>query len=247
MDTGCGMDTQTLSRIFEPFFTTRKWERHWAGTRDCLWHRQTAPGLDRGGQPPRRGHTFKVFFPVVDAKVEADPEHADETPAGGGGGETLLLVEDEPLLRELISDILKQHEFQVLAASSGVEALKVWDGHNGRIDLLLTDMVMPDGVNGKELARQLREREPGLKVILTSGYSPDSLGQNAGADGTVFLAKPYLPLQLVSCVRNTLDGVGNRAGDVAVVRQLVLPRFRTPRSPWRPGRWRIIDRLLIRR
>ena len=210
-DTGCGMDSQTLSRIFEPFFTTKGVGKGTGlGLATVYGIVKQHRGWIEVDSRPGVGTTFKVFFPVVEAKVEADADRVDETPVAGGGGEILLLVEDEPLLRELACEILQQHEYQVLAASSGVEALKVWDEHKGQIDLVFTDMVMPEGVNGKELARQLRERKPGLKVIITSGYSPDILGQNSGGDGTVFLAKPYLPLQLVNCVRKTLDGVDRR-------------------------------------
>ena len=124
-----------------------------------------------------------------------------------GRKETILLVEDEPMLRELAKIILNDYKYHVLEAATGVEALKVWHEHHGQVDLLLTDMVMPEGMTGRELAVQLKKRKPDLKVIYTSGYSPDSGGRDIGQTDTVFLAKPYLPPQLARMVRLSLDSM----------------------------------------
>ena len=97
-----------------------------------------------------------------------------------GGNETIMVVEDEPVLREMVCEILKQYDYQVIEAGSGVEALRVWDEFDGRVDLLLTDMVMPEGMTGRELAVQLKKRKPELKVIYSSGYSPVSNGRDIG-------------------------------------------------------------------
>ena len=102
-------------------------------------------------------------------------------------------------------NVLQGYHYRVLAASSGVEALRVWDEHNGRVDLLLTDMIMPGGMTGNDLAAKLRKQKPGLKVIYTSGYSSELMGKDSGANDTTFLAKPYLPLQLAQAVRKCLD------------------------------------------
>ena len=101
--------------------------------------------------------------------------------------------------------ILKDYDYQVLEASTGVEALKVWDEHNGKIDLLLTDMVMPEGMTGRELAEELKMRKPSLKVIYTSGYSSEVMGQDLGLRDIKFLQKPYPPPQLAQTVRECLD------------------------------------------
>ncbi len=115
--------------------------------------------------------------------------------------ETILLVEDEPLLRNLVGRILDEWQYHVLEASSGPEARKVWDQHQGKIDLLLTDIVMPGGMTGHDLAAEFRRRKPKVKVILTSGYGSD----DAGCDGALFLAKPYLPAQLAQTIRRCLE------------------------------------------
>jgi CheY-like chemotaxis protein len=98
----------------------------------------------------------------------------------------------------------------VLEAGSGAEALRVWDEFNGTIDLLLTDMVMPGGMTGRELAAQFKKRNPGLKVIYSSGYSPETLGRDFGQGDAFFLPKPYLPPQLARTIRQCLDGAGKR-------------------------------------
>ena len=128
----------------------------------------------------------------------------------------ILVVEDEPVLRELVCEVLQQYEYRVLQAGSGLEALRIWDEFNGEIDLVLTDMVMPEGLTGRELAAQLRQRKPALKVIYSSGYSPETMDRDFGHTDTVFLSKPYLPPQLARAVRQCLDGVRKRAREMAV-------------------------------
>ena len=109
------------------------------------------------------------------------------------------------MLRELVREVLGQYEYSVIEAGSGIEALKAWDEHDGQIDLLLTDMVMPDGMTGSEVAAQLRKRKPELKVIFTSGYSAEVMGKDFSQSDIAFLAKPYLPPQLAQLVRQCLD------------------------------------------
>jgi CheY-like chemotaxis protein len=121
-----------------------------------------------------------------------------------------MVVEDEPVLREMVCEILKQYDYKVIEAGSGVEALRVWDEFDGDVDLLLTDMVMPEGMTGRELAVQLKKRKPDLRVIYSSGYSPDSNGKDLSQNDTVFLAKPYLPPQLARTVRASLDSSARR-------------------------------------
>jgi nitrogen-specific signal transduction histidine kinase len=205
-DTGFGMDRKTLDRIFEPFFSTKEVGK---GTGLGL---ATVYGLVKQHQgwidvtsEVGVGTTFKIFFPgssrqLSDASLPEAPEPVR------GGRETILVVEDEPVLRELVQEILKEYDYQVIEAASGVEALRVWDEFEGEIDLLLTDMVMPEGMSGRELATQLKKRKPSLKVIYSSGYSPDSMGQDFGHSDTIFLSKPYLPPQLARTVRQCLDG-----------------------------------------
>ena len=136
--------------------------------------------------------------------VETDDQNESILMARGGR-ETILLVEDEPALRELVATILKGYHYRVLEAETGVQALKVWDEHHGKVDLLLTDMVMPGGVSGAELAQQLRGRKSDLRVIYSSGYSSEIVGQNLSENDAIFLPKPYRPPQLALRVRKSLD------------------------------------------
>jgi CheY-like chemotaxis protein len=108
---------------------------------------------------------------------------------------------------ELVREILQQYQYRVLIASSGVEALRVWDECNGQIDLLLTDMIMPGGMTGTDLAAELKRRKPGLKVIYASGYSSALTGKEFTQGENIFLAKPYQPNQVAQLIRETLDGV----------------------------------------
>jgi CheY-like chemotaxis protein len=122
------------------------------------------------------------------------------------GKETILLVEDEPALRNLVKCILERSGYHVLEAESAFAALEVWTDHHADIDLLLTDMVMPDGMNGKELAQRLQVDKPQLRIIYSSGYSPDVVGENFHEnESRYFLQKPYHPRKLVDMVRLALD------------------------------------------
>jgi two-component system cell cycle sensor histidine kinase/response regulator CckA len=150
------------------------------------------------------GTTFQVYLPA--SLKQAEPAEKSTSPLNvKGGSETILLVEDEPVLRELARVILRDYDYRVLEASCGVEALKVWEENNGKIDLLLTDMVMPKGMTGRELAEELKTRKPELKVIYTSGYSSEVMGQDLGLRDIRFLQKPYPPPQLAQAVRECLD------------------------------------------
>lgn len=205
-DTGCGMDRVVLEHIFEPFFTTKEIGK---GTGLGL---ATVYGIVKQHQgwvdvtsEPGRGTTFHVYFPVAASRVEPGVKDAPDAPAVRGGTETILLVEDEPLVREMVRTVLSEYHYNILEAGDGVEALAVWEQHQGQIDLLVTDMVMPAGISGRELADRLWQRKPDLKVLFTSGYSPDLVDTNLGSDDTRFLSKPYRPEQLAERVRHRLD------------------------------------------
>ncbi len=130
---------------------------------------------------------------------------APESESVKGGQETILLVEDEKELLELMQEVLQQYHYRILTASSGTEALLVWEEHNGQIDLLMTDMIMPGGMTGDELAAELKRRKPGLKIIYASGYTSAFVGRDFGQNAITFLAKPYQPLQVAQLIRETLD------------------------------------------
>ena len=205
-DTGCGMDVATLDRIFEPFFTTKEVGK---GTGLGL---ATAYGIVRQhkgwievGSQVGHGTTFRILLPAA-ARPTEPPSGDTDLMTVEGGDETILLVEDEPALRDMVRIILEQYGYHILQAQSGVEALKVWKEYPREIDLLLTDMKMPEGMNGRELAEKLVEEKPGLKVIYSSGYSRDVAGPDLMLkEGVMFLQKPYHPKTLAKTIRDCLD------------------------------------------
>lgn len=205
-DTGCGMTSEVLAHIFEPFFTTKKIG---AGTGLGL---ATVHGIVAQHQGWIEvvsqidfGTTFKIFLPRVSHSVQAAPV-AKVEPKMVADTETILLVEDEDSVRTLARKILSLRGYRVLEANSGLAALSVWKEHAQEIDLLLTDIVMPEGVTGRDLAHRLRLERPRLNVIFTSGYDPDKSGLEAELGREVnFLPKPYSPQKLLSAVRQNLD------------------------------------------
>jgi two-component system cell cycle sensor histidine kinase/response regulator CckA len=205
-DTGCGMDPKTLERIFEPFFTTKAVGK---GTGLGL---ATVYGIVRqhGGWVDVQselgtGTTFTIFIPASKQKTSSNTDFVTETDHVSGGHEKILVVEDQVELRELVRDVLVAYQYDVSLAASGPEALRIWQSAGGRFDLLVTDMIMPGGMTGRELGEQLKAQKPGLKIIYTSGYSAELIGKDLGRDGTIFLAKPYRPQQLALLVRQCLD------------------------------------------
>jgi len=204
-DTGHGMDHGTLSRIFEPFFTTKEIGK---GTGLGL---ATVYGIVKQHQgwievESQIGHgtTFKVFIPI--ATKAAPPPASAKSKDMPTGCETILLVEDETALRELVQEILEKRGYHILEAATGVEALQVWKQRKDEIDLLFTDMMMPDGVSGRELAERILQDRPEIKVIYSSGYSMDVFAADSNfCDSTNFLQKPYDPETLAQIVRESLD------------------------------------------
>ena len=204
-DTGMGMDDATRRRIFEPFFTTKPQGK---GTGLGL---STVYGIVRqsGGSitvysRPGEGCTFRCYFPpVVESKRDTAAAPADDD---SRGHETVLVAEDEGQMRNLVRRCLAGRGYHVLEASHGREALDVASQHQGRIDLLLTDMVMPH-MSGKELAQRLQSLRPELRVLFISGYSDEAIERHGVlAPGSVFIQKPMQPDVLARTVRQVLDG-----------------------------------------
>lgn len=205
-DTGQGMDAPTLQHIFEPFFTTKEVGRG-TGLGLATVHGivEQHQGWVEVASAVGEGSTFRVYLPA-----QAGPEPAREPPPAAlplpGGQETVLLVEDEPAVRQAIAGLLRAWGYQVIEARDGVQAEVEWRRHQGAVDLLFTDLVMPGGLGGLELAERLQAEDPALRVILSSGYSADLVqqGRPVGA-GVTFLPKPWLPATLATTVRRSLD------------------------------------------
>jgi PAS domain S-box-containing protein len=207
-DTGVGMEAGVLSRLFEPFYTTKPVGR---GTGLGL---STVYGIIKQHQgwvevssQPGQGSTFEVYLPVPDKPAVAQAPAAQEPrPVASSKGETVLVVEDESALRELVCKTLSQQGYQVLQAATGHEALAVWRNSKRKIDLLLTDIVMPDGMSGINLAEKLLKEAGGIRVVLTSGYTDERLELSSlKLDDINFLPKPYQPTKLLEAVRSALD------------------------------------------
>jgi PAS domain S-box-containing protein len=205
-DTGCGMDAQTQARIFEPFFTTKEPGK---GTGLGL---ATVYGVVKqsGGyvwvySELGQGTTFKVYLPMVAATAE---KLAAEkmSPAPSSGTETILFVEDEQSVRELVREYLSGCGYSVLEASDGVQALEIAAMHPGVIQLLITDVVMPR-LSGRELATQVASSRRDLKVLYISGYTDDSVFRHGVLEGGMeFLQKPFNLKALAQKIREILDG-----------------------------------------
>ena len=208
-DNGCGMTPEVQARIFEPFFTTKsQGEGTGLGLATCHGIVKQSGGHMAVYSEVGCGTTFKVYLPLVDEA--ATPVHHDgEAITFSSATGTILLVEDEPMLRELGITVLQELGYEVLTAENGCDALRVLAGHPGKIiDLLFTDVVMPE-MGGKELAEKLRPLSPGTKVIFCSGYTEDAIFHSGGLqDGVYFLQKPYT----ISSVTKKLNEVlGNAA------------------------------------
>jgi nitrogen-specific signal transduction histidine kinase len=205
-DSGSGIAPDLLPRIFEPFFTTKDVGKGTGlGLATVFGIIEQHHGWIEVESRVGVGTSLIVYLPRLEAGVTAAGTRRERYDAGCGT-ETILLVEDEAAVRSLASRALMRKGYVVLEAASGPEALRVWAAHRAAIDLLLTDVVMPDGISGRDLATRLQVDKPSLKVIFSSGYTnemPDS--DSSLRDGSVFIEKPYATADLERKVRRCLD------------------------------------------
>jgi PAS domain S-box-containing protein len=208
-DSGTGISKEVQSRMFEPFFTTKGAGKGTGlGLATVYGIVKQSDGSIKVESEPGLGTTFVILLPAVYEKQNSEPgQRLPLNPLHGS--ETILVVEDEPALLRLVRFVLESHGFHVITASDGQSALAAAMAHDGAIDLLLTDVVMP-GMSGREIADTFRQRWPDSKILYTSGYTADTVvryGVETAADA--FIQKPYTSLALVGKVRQTLDGPSN--------------------------------------
>ena len=200
-DTGCGMDEATLKRIFEPFFTTKEVGKG-TGLGLATVHGIVAQhkGWVEVESELGKGTTFKVFLPAS-VKRKTEPTQTEKMSVIRGH-ETILFVEDDANLRQLVAKGLRLLGYRVLEADNGQTAMKLWQENSQQIDLLFSDMRMPEGMSGLDLAERLRKENPNLKVIITSGYIMEG---HPSPGGIVYFAKPYEFQILCKTIRDCLD------------------------------------------
>ena len=206
-DTGCGMTPEVMHRIFEPFFTTKSRDKGTGlGLSMVFGFIKQSGGHIGVYSEPGIGTTFRLFLPRIAQNVPIVEEPV-ATPLLHGRGESVLVVEDNAALRRVVTRQLGELGYRVLAAENAAAGLELLDRQS--IDLLLTDIVMPGGINGRELARRARQRWPAIKIVFTSGFSEARLNSEAGplAACTPLLTKPYRKEDLASTAREALDRV----------------------------------------
>lgn len=204
-DTGCGMSSEILDQVFEPFFTTKeKGKGTGLGLPTVYGIVMQSKGDIQVYSESGKGTSFKIYLPRVDGAVETEKKAASQV--FPGGSETILVVEDEEQIRHLADRILTGYGYRVLTAGTGPEALETAKGHEGAIHLLLTDVVMPGGMSGMQLADALTGLRPEMKALFMSGYADNALGLDGVPDAGVHcLQKPFTPDALSREVRKVLN------------------------------------------
>jgi PAS domain S-box-containing protein len=203
-DTGTGMDAATRAQIFDPFFTTKGRDGTGLGLSTVYGIVKQSGGSVEVYSEPGRGTSFKVYFPRCDQRADRQTP-ARAVSAVPAGRATILLVDDDPYVSAAAKRALERAGYVVLAATNGREALVTIDRHAATIDLVITDLVMPE-MGGRELARRLATSRPGLRVLYTSGYTAEAVNQQAVLEqGDAFLGKPFSPDGLLRSVHDVLQ------------------------------------------
>jgi len=263
-DTGIGMDNETQTRIFEPFFTTKGLKGTGLGLSTVYGIVKQSGGFIFVDSKPQRGTAFRVYFPRADGREDAAAaQDSLGLPRADRGQETILLVEDEAILRRLARQYLETQGYKILEAEDGAAALQIVDGYKGTIDLLLSDVIMP-GMNGRELAARVIKLLPDVRVLYMSGYAENAVGMDGTIDaGINLLQKPFSLPVLKDRVREVLDSepiplevpMSSRTG-TSVLAEKKVPPFRARRfnlhlplhyrplgeKSWRPGTTENISR-----
>jgi two-component system, cell cycle sensor histidine kinase and response regulator CckA len=205
-DSGVGMNRELQSLIFEPFFTTKDVDKGTGlGLSIVYGVVKQSGGFISVYSEPEQGATFKIYLPQVEEEQKSGPA-VRSLPMTPSRAETVLLVEDETAVREAVRAFLQRRGYTVLAAKTPGIATEIVRDHDGRIDLLMTDMIMPE-LNGSELATRLRKARPEMKVLYMSGYMDRGMSDAAFDPGTNFLQKPFALATLESKLREILTPV----------------------------------------
>jgi len=213
-DTGCGMDQETLSLLFEPFFTTKELGKGTGlGLATVYGIVKQNDGFIDVESSPGRGTTFKIYLPQYTIKTDRRPE-VDPVDQAGRGHETILLVEDEPMILGMAAQMLQRQGYQVLPAATPAEAIRLAGEHPGEIHMVITDIVMPE-MNGKDLVKSLSSICPGLKCLFMSGYTADLIAQhNVLEEDVHFIQKPFTLTDLTVKVREVLQTLPAEQSDL---------------------------------
>jgi len=206
-DTGSGMDQATVSRVFEPFFTTKEVGKGTGlGLSQVYGFVRQSEGHVRIYSEPGEGTTVKIYLPrQISAEQDLDPADEMSAAAAPGEGETILVVEDEEYLRAYAVEALGELGYRVITAADGPAALAIL-AQEGKIDLLFTDVVLPNGMNGRQLADEALKRRPQLKVLFTTGYTRNAVVHNGRLDPSVeLIGKPFTFEELATSIRKLLD------------------------------------------
>ncbi len=204
-DTGCGMDKKTLDNLFEPFFTTKDFGKGTGlGLSTVYGIVKQNKGFINVDSEPGRGSSFRIYFPRL-AFEDRDAKASPGKKEASGGTETVLLVEDEPAILRMARMMLERKGYTVLSAVNPQQALETAENHSGRIDLLMTDIVMPE-MNGRDLSAKIQSLHPDIKLLFMSGYTDDIIAhQGVLPQGIAFIQKPFSMADLTEKLRDVLD------------------------------------------
>jgi CheY-like chemotaxis protein len=211
-DTGIGMNDEVRAHVFEPFFTTKETGKGTGlGLAIVMGIVEQSGGVIRCESQPGEGTSFRIFLPAAAEAAPKSGRAAGSFAKAPKGCEVVLLVEDEDAVRKLSRNVLEASGYVVLDARNGREGLALFQAHEGPIELLVTDVVMPES-SGRELAEAAIKLRPALKVLFMSGHTQDVVVKEGVRKGAAFLQKPFTPLGLAQKVRETLDADGPPAG-----------------------------------